>query len=426
MLDEKVEKMKKIVLACFWERETNCGDLSYVATWIKMLQRHASDYSVELCDFYGRVPKTEKPLVPKCPDGKDSSNDTNTFGVVRLLKRIVRSFIPQRYLDERYKRQNKEARYRRIYRYYEEKLDGASALVIPGGGLVEYTSWRDFHYLMEMLESICKKRHIPVFFNSIGYVENELLKSWDRRWRKILCSPCVQYCSCRDSLEVFSRLYPSIQQIPCTACLSSDYLDITAEQDSRMVGLGLIRYDAYIDYGNQVDKEFLLKYYSEIIQELRRRNLKVGLFTMGIIRDQRFGEELMQYLADNNLLADDVVLCRRPVNTEEMLENISKFCGVMTVRTHSAYAAFSLNVPAMMVYFGRGGWAGKATEFMSLMGCPENAVCCDGISPVNLVDLFDAAMKKGWDQRVRSMRKKECLDNFISIVKMIGVEKKES
>lgn len=417
--------MKKIVLACFWERETNCGDQSYVATWIKMLQKHACGYSVELCDINARFPRVENAAKAPVASLSTFEEKAKPFGIVQLLKCVIKFFIPRKYLKARYEQQDREAYYARCRLFYEKKLEGASALIIPGGGLVEFTSWRNFHILMEIFEDICLKRHIPVFFNSLGYVANESSKIWMSRWKKILRSPCVQYCSCRDSLEVFSKLYPSIRQIPCTACLSSDYLDIKTEQGSRTVGLGLIRHDAYSDYGNQVDKEFLLKYYSGIIQELRRRNLKVGLFSMGIIRDQKFGEELMQYLANNNLLADDVVLCRRPVNTEEMLENISKFCGILTVRTHSAYAAFSLNVPAMMVYFGKGGWAGKATEFMKLMGCPENAICCDGLSPETLVERFDMTIKNGWNQEIRFMRKKECLDNFLTILKLIGIKREQ-
>ena len=91
------------------------------------------------------------------------------------------------------------------------------------------------------------------------------------------------------------------------------------------------------------------------------------------------------------------------------------------MRTHSAYAAFSLNVPAVMIYFGTRGWAGKSNEFMTMMGHPENAICCDNVAPVELVERFQQAMEKGWDQTVRKEKKQLCWENFVTIMNKIGV-----
>lgn len=410
--------MKKIVLACFWVRESNCGDKSYVETFKRLIDTYTEDVQVEICDFYARKPK-----LPEDEQTAQSKPDANVSALTRIKRAVLKAIVPQKILtsiveSERHKRKKK---YARIKKYYREKLKGADALIVPGGGLVEYSSWRDYYYLLEMLEKICNEMRIDMYINSVGYVENEAPKKWFRRWKKIINNKCVKHFTCRDNLSFFTQLYPQTVQIPCAACLSSRAFGLSADETSNTIGIGLMRHDAYEDYGNDVSKAFLLNYYKAVIEDIISRGYRVNLFSVGVLRDHYFGEELMEYIA-----RDDVVLLERPLDVETFLNQVRSFRAILTVRTHSAYAAFSLNVPAVMIYFGTRGWSGKSSEFMSMMGRSENAVCCDNVSPEELVDRLESAMQKGWDSEHRAKMMDECLCNFFEIMRKIGVLKADA
>ena len=394
--------MKKIVMACFWNQESNCGDKSYIEVFRALIRRYSSEATVDLCDFYARrefvAPKSEKSSKP-------------------TLKKRIASLLPHWV----YKWIHNRNKYRRIRKYYEMKLKDADALVVPGGGLVEYSSWRDYYYLMQMLEKICTARNIPVFINSVGYVENEDPMEWIERWGGILNNPCVKHFTCRDNLPFFLKLKEDAVQVPCSACLAGDVLGIQKLNDGNTVGIGLMRYDCYSDYGNKVDKAFVVNYYVDLIVELRRLGYDVALFSVGVMRDHIMGDELLRCMQDRHIPTNGIVQLPRPTEVKTLLEQISGFKGIITVRTHSAYAAFSLNVPAVMIYFGSRGWAGKSNEFMTMMGRPENAICCDNVAPVELVERFQQAMEKGWDQTVRKEKKQLCWENFVTIMNKIGV-----
>ncbi len=391
--------MKTVTVACFYANETNCGDKSYVETILRLIDKEFGDrMAVVICDFYGRSPAKE----------------TTGNEIIPVPRDTLKNLLKHTIVYQLWKKWKKRKKYQKIREYYRERLNDTDALLIPGGGLVEYSSWRDYYYLMEILESICEERNIPVYINSIGYVANEDPSSWLVRWKGILNHPNVKHITCRDNLSFFQRLNPSITQVPCVASLSSAVFRVKKEDNSNKVGIGLMRPDAYSDYGNNISKEYLLEYYKQIVEELIRRGYQVYLFSVGVVRDQLFGEDLLHYMD-----RDDVVLCERPISVEMLLEQVASFRGILTVRTHSAYAAFSLNVPAVMIYFGQRGWSGKSREFMKMMGRPENAISCDALSPMALVEQFEKAMEMGWPSKLRGERMKQCYDNFHEITQKI-------
>lgn len=403
--------MKKIVLVCFCNQENNLGDQSYVVTFRKLMEIYTEDVNLEMCDFYARAP-----LIATKEKAKHAAVATDKIHTIRnaifmkLPQGIKNSYFCKKYLKYR--------KYSNIYKYYQTKLNDADAVIIPGGGLVEYALWRDYYLLIQMLQKICNKNHINMYINSVGYVENDYTKKWIKIWGNILNNKSVKYFSCRDNLKVFQALRPSSIQIPCSACLSSDVFHLSKNENSNIIGIGLMRPDAYSDYGNDINDTYLLAYYKNTIEELFRRGYKVALFSVGVPEDHYFGEKLIEYMHNEN-----VVLYDRPTDVQTFLHQFSTFKGIITVRTHSAYAAFSLNVPAVMIYFGRRGWSGKSNEFMQMMGVPENAICCDGVSPEELVNKFENALKAGWNQEVREHRKQQCYQNFFEIMQKIGVLK---
>ena len=398
--------MKKIVLACFWNQETNCGDKSYIETFCELIRQYSSDVSVSLCDFYAR-PQGEASFEPGHKE-KTTFKERIANLLPRFLFKWIRNF----------------RKYRRIRKYYEKKLEGADALIIPGGGLIEYSSWRDYYLLMEMLEDICSRRGIPVFLNSLGYVENEDPAFWIQRWGGVLNAPCVKHFTCRDNLPFFQKLTDRVSQVPCMACLAKEALGIHSESraDNNTVGIGLMRYDCYSDYGNEIDKAFVVNYYVDVIVELRRLGYNVALFSVGVMRDHIMGDEILRCMQERQISREGVNLLPRPVKVRTLLEQIAQFRGILTVRTHSAYAAFSLNVPAVMIYFGTRGWSGKSNEFMKMVGRPENAICCDNVSPAELAAKFKEAMDEGWNQEVRREKRQLSWRNFVAIMDKIGIK----
>ena len=400
---------KSIVLACLYNNETNCGDKIYVETFLELMRRYSRDVSVEICDFYGRVPAE-----PRQGDVAAGENiprkPTLKARIAALLPRFLQAWVRE------YSRRKK------IRKYYEKQLLGADVLIFPGGGLVECPSWRDYYWPMKTLEKICSRMSIPVVLNSIGYVENKPSARWFRRWRRILNNPGVVHVTCRDNLPVFQELNERVVQIPCMACISADVLGVARNDDgSNTVGVGLMRYDCFSDFGNDVGKDFILNYYKDVIVQLRSLGYNVSLFSVGVKRDQRMGEEILSIMKEESLSLEGVSIMPRPVLGRTMLEQMARFRGILTVRTHSAYTAFSLDIPAVMFYFGKRGWEGKAREFMAMMGRPENAVCCDGLSPKALVERFQRAMEEGWEQNIRMERKKACYSNFLAVMDKIGV-----
>ena len=214
---------------------------------------------------------------------------------------------------------------------------------------------------------------------------------------------------------VFKKIKKDAKQVPCLACPASDYFGIYKADESNTIGLGVMRFDAFSDYGNNFGKKDFLDYYQGIINALLEKGYKVALFSVGVYRDQRIGKELAEKNSNPN-----VTLLERPDCPEDLLRQVAGFKGIITVRTHSAYAAFSLNVPAVMIYFGIRGWSGKSKEFMRMMGRPQNAVCCDNLSPDELVEKFENAVADGWNQEIREKMLKCAQDNILRIINEIS------
>ncbi len=385
---------KKIVMGCFYYNETNCGDKSYVETFLFLFKKYGENLKIDICDFYARSPIIQKTF---------ANQKTIAY---RIWRRIKNVFFHTRLF-----------KYKKIKDYYKDKLDGADVLLIPGGGLVEYSSWRDYYYLMEMLEDICSKRNIPILINSIGYVENENPKRWIHRWKKVLNHPCVKFFTCRDNLAFFRELNPNVQQIPCVACLAAELFNIERDENSNKIGIGLMRPDAYDDYGNDFSKDFLIDYYKQVVNVFLDDGFEVVLFSNGVVRDHSFGKLLIQAINK-----EDVSIYERPKTVEAFLRQVASFKGILTVRTHSAYAAYSLNIPAVMIFFGKRGWQGKSHEFMKMMGKDENAVACDDVKPGELAQKFYRALSEGWSVEDRRNKLKETYDNFFRILRIINTE----
>ena len=281
---------------------------------------------------------------------------------------------------------------RRYMRYFRKKFQDADLIAIDGAGLLEYS----FNEYQEMLYLICKlaeEMNIPVIFNAIGRAGEFDPKDYRCKiLMKAFKKKSVKYISARDSENSVQECVGEkfkVKLLADAALWADKAYGINKNSIEKSVGIGLIRDNAMLSYGNGINSDELVNLISSIALELKRRGYKFTLFTNGMIQDYETGVKVLEKL---NL--DKSYLVERPTEGRQLMETISKFEGIITFRMHSAIAAFSMGIPSVIL-----SWNDKVNKFMDICGYRDRAINQDKFDPEYIVDIYEKAILEGVNEK---------------------------
>ena len=236
------------------------------------------------------------------------------------------------------------------------------AVIVAGGGVIHFKVHAYLQSISALMQ-LCKERGIPMIVNSVGIEEYDTGDIFFKFYRPYLNDPVIKAFTTRDSFDSLSRdiiCTPGIytRLLPDNAILSKSLIGVGRDNNSRTIGVGIIRPNIFDDYQDVDGAPYLVRFYQKIIERLERDNRPYELFSNGTENDM-----LLIPLLEN---AVGRRLCvRQARGVEDLMRVVSGYKGIITARMHAAIVAYSMGIPAVAL-----NWCRKIERFFAIIGSP--------------------------------------------------------
>jgi polysaccharide pyruvyl transferase WcaK-like protein len=237
-----------------------------------------------------------------------------------------------------------------LTRYYRRCLKGAEAVIFAGGAIFIY-KYLELGIRVGQIVSISADLNIPVMFNSVG-VEGYDGKSLQARYLKdAINDDIVKVITTRDDLNLLQRSYVTNKKIqtawtPDSAWWSDRTFaqQIRSRPDNDVIGVGMIRKGIFSDNHFTLTDEELFKFWKNVCDEIKERNLKFEFFTNGGLEDLEFIREFVKRYPQ---FAG--IQVRVPVQPSDLINIISRYSRIIASRMHTSIIAYSLSIPTLSI-----------------------------------------------------------------------------
>ncbi len=296
-----------------------------------------------------------------------------------IFKKITRKII--------HKIINKDKYLSYQVKIYEELFDtyinDVDKIIFVGGGIIKF-KYQLFWAQISAIINIASRKNISVFFNAVGvegYDENDkkcqILK-------ESLNKPCVKLITVRDDIDLLQKKYiekdnnsVSSYKVADPAVFTQSVFKISKQNNSKIIGIGLIRSEIFKDNDVFFSKHQLLSLYVDLIKLIQSYGLKFQLFINGFDNDLELLDEIcIACNLDKNSI-------KIPKNEVELVRIISEFNFVISARLHACIIAYSLGIPAIGLL-----WNDKLKMLGENIGHSERFVTIDNLNGKYIFDLY--------------------------------------
>lgn len=296
-----------------------------------------------------------------------------------------------------------------IYTNDVSQIKYVDAIVFDGGGIIKYKAEHFDERLVKITDE-AQKYGVPVFFNAVGVEGYDEDNSRCLEMKRVLNLDCVKMISVRDDVATMKSKYVTNPEVHISSVFDSavfsnrTYTDIKHNKESDVIGLGIAREGLFTDYGiAEVDRSYLLNLWKDIINELDKRGFKWQIFTNGTDADEKFAEEVLQYVGHGSKL---------PLMTEsqQLVRAICSFKGIIACRMHTNIVAYSYKIPSIGLV-----WSDKLKYWGEKIGYSERFVTKENLNAVYVVDRMAAALNKG----CKGLKRREIKSSYKELKKFI-------
>ena len=375
---------RNIVLAGL-QYDNNLGDQAIYMCAYKMLQSLLIDHGI--CDT--EIRKVDL-------TGRYAKNKNKLNRPFRYLKKLYRKLGYKSGLESL---PVKEARYvcsRQAAKYIDSDT---VAVIFAGGGIVKY-KYQQFHIYIDEFTKRADKLGVPVMLNAVGVEGYDADDPECMLLKRALNRDCVKYISTRDDIELLSDKYcengQKAELVADPVCSLSFMKPLRKKpHEGRIIGLGTVRSGLFIDNDIDFTREDMLKFWSDIITEIKKRGMQCRVFCNGTIDDMHFQDDLAKYMG----LSDEEkkeLMYERPTSVGQLARYINGFDAVITGRLHASIIAYSYSVPSVGLV-----WNDKQRMFGRIIGHPERFIEPEDFNAETVIDAVMAAMETGYDEEKR-------------------------
>lgn len=286
-----------------------------------------------------------------------------------------------------------------------KKFKDVDLIVFAGGGLIKYHQ-QEFHYIINDITKFANKKRIPVIFNAVGVEGYEEKNTGCMILKKAINRKCVKFISTRDDLEllqnkyIFKNIQTSLVADP--AVWTKETYKVKKKK-SNIIGIGVIRPNIFEKYLYSVKEETLLKMFSQTIRKLKKLGYEVKLFTNGAISDQKFIEQLKDYMKLGKSF--DKMVEPRPEKAQELIDLISGYDIVLGTRLHSNIISYSLGIPTVSIV-----WNNKQLMFAKINGIEEFFITKENFNADYIVEKI---LKSKKQKKIDNKKYKQTVYNFL-------------
>lgn len=303
-----------------------------------------------------------------------------------------------------------------VKNFYKEKLKNIDAIIFVGGGLIKYKYQGVNFYIQEVIK-YAQKNNISVMINAAGVEGFDLNDFKCRMLKNALNRDCVKIITTRDDIRLLEEKYIDnkekvLSQVADSAVWISNAYGIKRSEKSEVIGLGVVRANIFLDNNINVDEETMLKFWKSVIERLDKENKEWRIFTNGLKSDYDFAINLMKYINRENEIKNKII--KRPLNSRELVETISKFKGIIACRLHACIISYSLNIPVVGLV-----WNDKLKLFGECIKYPDRFVDYNNINCDFVLGKLEEAMLNNYDVSYKHKYKdtvKTYLEKYIDLI----------
>lgn len=304
-----------------------------------------------------------------------------------------------------------------------ELISRADMVIFAGGGIIKYKIEDFYRYVSKILD--CANEHdIPVYFNAVGVEGYDSDDEKCRLLKKALRQSCVKGISVRDDLNTLKQYYIEGTDIAAydvvdPVVFADETYKICKKHNADTVGIVIVRHNIFSDYGiPEIDKEFQLKMWKSLIEELENRGHKWKLFVNGLKSDFDFAEEILEYIGKAG--EKHKYLVPRPTESRELVETIASFKCVVACRMHANIIAYSLGIPSVGLV-----WNDKLTFWGERIGYAERFLAKEHFTGTKIADCVEKSISEGVRQHNPEF-KRETYRRLKEFVRKYGKDKQRS
>lgn len=301
---------------------------------------------------------------------------------------------------------------KRLNNYFEKKLENIDFIVIDGAGLLEY-SYNEYQWPLLLISEFSMRKNIDVVYNAIGragaFDERDF---GSKTLKKALQAPSVKYISARDNPEAVQACAGGTHDVKLLADAAfwmKEAYEIPKIANKTKIGIGIIRGNSLEGYGVDFGTKDWVKLFCRTALELQKRGYAFEFFTNGLPADSTLGRKVLR-----KLKLPSEYLVTRPLDDVELCETINSYRGIITCRMHSSIAAFTMDVPSIIL-----SWNDKVEKMMEIIGYPDRAITRDQFDPVYIVDKLEQSLSEGIDdEKMQAMKSKarESVTDYLPLI----------
>lgn len=318
----------------------------------------------------------------------------------RIYSRYEKFFSPSKVQEFRNKQKKWQFEHSdfktKLVDYFDKNFQNVDLVLFVGAGTIKWHVRLDFGPIFGVILECAKRRNIPCAISGAG-IESEYsdVDSRSLYFSNVLSDSIWKIITTRDDIESLRKYVKSpkieISKISDLGVWSAETYGVKADENSTIVGVGIICPNRFVQYSSGITEEEYEKTIIKIIEYFEKKRIAWNLFTNGDVDDVKYLKILSEKL---NL--DDNKVCHVPQTPKELVQLISQFKGVIVSRMHASIIAYSLNIPFVSI-----AWNRKLMAFNQNIGCPERVFDKSNLDYKNIVNVFESALKEGYDQSRR-------------------------
>lgn len=405
--------MEKNILLFGMKYDTNLGDAVIAKCTLYLVRRalkelELNDVSITEVDMTGRKPKNSNVILNK--EKNVPSRQIKTLkNILKRLPLYSIAWMIRSYITE--KRAINKIRMRAKCVCNDSISNNTKCIIFAGGGLIKYKT-QELWAIVDIVTKYADDNNIPVMFNATGVEGFDKHNKKCKILKKALNRNCVKVITTRDDLHTLRSNYIHnnciTEHVADPACWSSIVWNEKKEASSNVIGLGIGRYGLFSDNGVEFNKHEQITFWHDVIRQLNQAHIEWKLFCNGLEADYDFLLEIAEIL---NITKENIL--ERPRSADEIVDQITKFKGIIAYRLHAAIIAYSFGIPCVEPI-----WNDKQRIFGESINRAFCFVDCSDINGSMILDKLKQAeeinfdVKKFNDSRERTY---EFIKNFIKI-----------
>ena len=273
----------------------------------------------------------------------------------------------------------------------EKHIESAELIIFGGAPMFNY-KYEGFSDRTVKTLKLIQKYNKPVIFSAIGVEDYEPHNPKCMRLKEALSATSVKMITTRDNFAALQGFVEGaeivIDKVADPVVFAKSIFRKKFEDaggGKQKIGIFVIRGAAFKDNKMKFTQDEAVALYRDLARELEEKGYDYEYITTGSHADEAF---LARLTLDYGLPRDKCVL---NVNSpEELVNKINSYSGVIACRLHANITCYALNIPAVGLV-----WNNKVSQFYESIGYPERFVKAESMTPKNIVEKLEAAMKIG-------------------------------